>query len=423
MRPVSVTFRVARVVTRLACMVDVHVDYDDGPSKKFSGEKAVLMPRSKLPHVYLFATHHCSIPEVMNDPMTADDLHVVRTVLDPPTTLPRMTLASISPILEKQALWLWSKKDDAVKVDTLKKCCRDLASLHGTLLSKNEDFAKITNTTLRMAAFELLGRPSSAGGVSMPLLKVQEIAAAFGPNASMLSDAILHGGLIPDDLTPKTALGVSTCTAAAEYFTFYTCLPAVSYHHLLSISPRMKYIVIDRCAAYTERDMHTLMTHIKGGQTTQIIALNPPADTKKIIENYFRTCICVDVPASSFLRTDPPPHTMSDIKVNKVLMQDDTTTCMKGDYASLASGEIVEIARVAEMISGFPDLRERVSPRDPVSRFSPLRESTRGPPVMFQPPGERIGFWVAAPLTISTTHSDAYIARMAALSLSGYLYI
>jgi len=408
---VRVTIRVAKVITKLACLVDVHVEYDKGKSKDFIGEKAALMPRSKLPSVYLFATHHCDHERVDVDNFT-DTLVITKTVLDPVSTLPRITQTYVSNTLQKYALWLWTPKTPAT--DTLWARCVDLSTAFDGVIKENEDFAMIKQPTLRKAAFELLGRPP---GEKSTLSKTQ-VAAAFGPNACIMRDAILKKEL-KFEMTPENTLAVSTCKSTAEYFTFFTALPTISSHSLMSGSHSLRglsYVIIDRCAAYGERDMHTLAAHLRRDtpDIDRLIVLNPTPLLKGIIETYFRNCVCIDVPMSTFISLGSPQGVIKSSAIRAMKQKPPSGVYTKGDCAALGSGEIVEITRVAEMISGFPVLSERVAGDDPVCRFS-----ARGAPYsVFQAAGS--GYFVNGPVVMEVL-DETFAKKMAAISLSGHI--
>jgi hypothetical protein len=408
---VRVTIRVAKVITKLACLVDVHVDYDSGKSKHFIGDKAVLMPRSKLPSVYLFATHHCdhSLVDVDN---LGDTLAVVKTVLDPLCTLPRITQTYVSNTLQKCALWLWTPKTPAT--DTLWLRCVDLTTAFDGVIKENEDFAMIKQPVLRKAAFELLGRPP---GEKSTLSKTQ-VAAAFGPNACIMRDAILRKQL-KFEMTPENTLAVSTCKSTAEYFTFFTALPTISFHSLMTGSHSLRglsYVILDRCAAYGERDMHALAAHLRRDtpDIDRLIVLNPTALLKGIVETYFRNCVCIDVPMSTFISLGSPQGAIKSSAIRAMKQKSSSAAYMKGDCAALGSGEIVEITRVAEMVSGFPVATQQVAGDDPVCRFA----ARASPYSIFQAAGS--GYFVNGPVLMEVL-DETFAKKMAAISLSGHI--
>ena len=416
---VQVIARVAKLYNKTTCTVDVHLLYSDGTTKKFDKGNVIVLPRSALPSMYLYANHYCDPSKIEDGIPTRFNLSILKTVLDPESTIPQLSHRQIAALVKNHARWLWSKEDERWNYTT-DQCITDMNESPNKCVKSNEDFCNIAYPSIRKAAYEILGRPYiETAADRIPVLTPAKISAALGPNAGILAVA-LAGGVLPPDMETENTLAVSPCKATAEYFTFYSALPAVSYQVFMSGSHtlrRAEYIIIDRCAAYTERELHSLLSYLKKESSLkQLFIMVPTPVLRGIAQTYYRGCIIIDPPPSSFVMAGKPPaRCLTSRLVGEFFQKTDSSSYRAGDCVSSAVGELVIVKRVAEIVSGFPVIKDAVGADDPASRFF-----ADGAACMFPRAGHRVGYFTAGPIAAETVDE---VLRMACVSLPGECYL
>jgi len=372
--------RVNKVITKKACLMDVTIDFEDGRRGKYVGKDAIVMPKSRLPHVYLHCMHHCDPTRIMKLPPGGLDLLIIDTVLDVVDSVPTMTSKYVLDTLFKNAGWIWdSEENGGISHEAITEKWRSTRDDLANPIRSNDDFRRIKKSLLRRAAWELLGRPDDEPPKTPP----DELLARVGPNATLLAE---NAHLLPADMCVDNTLIVSPCKKTAEYAQFFTCLPALDVRRLITdlrfrVSGVFSYVIVERCPVYTEEEVKQIVAHVSThfSDLVGIVLLHPTPAFTHAMEAMRKPILPLRVDARTCTVTIMKDEKVArETYVNSAAVKNCANSAARAkNGAVLTGGEIVEIVRVGCMDAGIMVAKGEVETADPISRFVSNKAAAR----------------------------------------------